>query len=428
MSAPRRNLLAVLGAAFAFLLCLLPVDATLAGSHGLNVVGPSTYEGLATTRGSAPSGHDTRTQAMARTALFVPSGFHQIKFTIPNWFGPEAAPGSAATTTASIETSPGVCTTLKKSGSSTITLPDGGQVDTDYAIVTVAGPTWIWWRQWINNPSGVVLDAYQGQNLALGDALILGSSVTDQTVSCDPVVDGGTFQSLAPLAGIAPTIQPSVCGYGDSIMIGVDNDHTPNSNGDNGIVMPVIGPLFGYSNMGVNGDLASQFVSGHTNRVAVGQHCSHWIVEYGTNDFSFGGSSVAALQADLTTIYGYAPVGTVIFQNALIARTCSTDFWATVANQAPEGTGSCNLSSNFESKRVTFDASLTSATFGPNGGYFDPTSVVGTGTNNSIWKAGNPGFAPCVPNWTNDGAHPDTCSYYSVIQSSGYLDPTRIHR
>jgi hypothetical protein len=406
---------------------LLPVSALLlAGwTHGH---GATTYDGIVATRGSAPSVQDSHTQVMSRVASFTRSAVTQIKIITPNWYAGENTPGATATLTASIEYPVGVCTQLKWSTATSVTVSDGGQVTSDYATLSIPTNTQFWIREYMTNASGVPVDAYQGQNLALGDALILGNSgVVDQTVSCGTVTDGGTFESLAPLAIIAPITAPSVCILGDSIALGVDNAHTPNSTGDSGAIAPSIAPSFGYSNMGVNGDTASTFASTlNTNRRAVLSYCSHLIVEYGTNDFSFGGSSVAQLQTDLTTIYGFAPVGTVTFQTTLFPRTCSTDSWATTTNQSPEGTGSCNLSSNFESKRATFDAALIGGTFGPNGGFFDPDSVVGTGTNNSLWRAGA-GFPTCNP-WTDDGVHPNTCSYYTVLQSSGYIDLSRIHR
>lgn len=410
--------------ALGFIAILLTAVA-LHGSAGAWIHGraaPTTYDGLAATRGSAPSAQRSETQAMARTALFVPSGISKLKVIITNWFGAEIAPGSASTNTASIEYPLGTCTTLKKSGSATITVSNGGQVEVDYATLSVPSGTWIWYRQWVSNPSGVVVQSFQGQRLSLGDALIVGSSVPDQTVTCDPVVDGGTFETIAPLAIIAPITAPAPCILGDSIALGVNNNHAPNSVGDNGAIAPSIGPSFGYSNMAVNAEQASQFVSNHVNRAAVLPYCSHVIVEYGTNDLYLNGDSVATLQANLTTIYGLAAPGSVVFQNTLIARTDSSDFWTTTSGQSYPTSPIPNV----EPLRVAFNSALTSGSFGPNGGFFDPQAVIGTGTNNSLWKAGA-GFPACAP-WTQDGVHPDTCSYYTQLQGSGYIDLSRIHR
>lgn len=409
---------------FLLVLSLLLVGFTRGGLS----VASSTYDGLVATRGSAPSGKATQTQAMSVTAVFTRSAVTKIKIIIPNWYNGESAPGGALTVKASIEYPPGTCTPFTFSSASSGTASDGGQIESDYLTIAIPTNTKALIREFLLNSAGIPVDAYQGQNLSLGDALILGNSgVVDQTVSCGTVADGGTLESIAPLAIIAPITAPSVCIYGDSIALGVNADHIPNSVGDNGEIAPSIGPSFGYSNMGSNGDLASQFIAAHTNRVAVATYCTHAIVEYGSNDFSFGGSSVAALETDLTTIYGYFS-GKVVFQNTLLPRTCSTDNWVTVVNQTPEGTGSCNLSSNFESKRNTFDTALTGGSFGPNGGYFDPVPVLSTGTNNSVFKAGA-GFPACSP-WVGpaDGAHPSNCSYYTALPTSGYIDTSRIHR
>lgn len=391
-------------------------------THGKSGGSASTYDGLVATRGSAPSGKRSETQAMARTAFFTRGAVTQIKVIIPNWYNQELAPGSAATDTASIEYPLGTCTTLKKSGSATITNPNGGQVETDYATVSIPANTQAWYRLWSTNASGIVVQSFQGRQASLGDALIVGNSgVVDQTVSCGTVTDGGTFETIAPLAIIAPITAPSVCILGDSIALGVDNDHTPNSTGDNGSIAPSISPSFGYSNMAVNGETAALFVTTHTNRAAVLPYCSHTIVEYGTNDLYLNGDSVATLQARLTTIYGLAAPA-VVFQSTLIARTDSSDFWVTTSGQSYPTLPIPNV----EPLRVSFNSALTSASFGPNGGYFDPQSVVGTGTNNSIWKAVS-GFPAC-DHWTQDGVHPTTCSYYTQLQGSGYIDLSRIHR
>lgn len=399
-------------AALALVISLLTTPV-IAWTHGN---GAATYDGLVATRGSAPSGKRAETQAMSRLASFTRGAVTQIKLIIPNWYNGEVAPGSTATVTASIEYPAGVCTQLTWSSATSVVAPDGGQVTSDYVNLVIPTNTQFWIREYITNAGGVPFASFQGQDLSLGDALVVGNSgVVDQTVSCDTVVDGGTFASIAPLAIIAPITAPSVCILGDSIALGVDNDHTPNSVGDSGSIAPSIGPSFGYSLLAVNGEYASQYVSTHTNRNAVLPYCTTVIVEYGTNDIYLGGDSVAALQSNLTTIYGYA-IPKTVFQTTLIARTNSSDFWATTAGQSTITAG------GEESRRVAFNTALTSASFGPNGGFFDMQSVVGTSTNNSIWKAGNPGFAPCVPNWTTDGVHPNTCSYYSVIQNSGYID------
>lgn len=390
---------------------ICPINSTIALKHG----GLSLYNGLAITRGSAPSGKLTQTQAMARTAFFTRDNIDGIEFFIANWFNEETAPGGILTVNVSIEYPAGHCSNVVSAS-----IADGGQAKLAKAIAAIPTNTQAWFRGYFTNPNGIPFSNFQGQNLALGDALVVGNSgIVDQTGSCTPVTDGGTFASIAPLAGIAAIEVPSICILGDSIALGVDNDHTPNSTGDNGIIAPSISSSFGYSLLAVNGESASAFVSNHANRGAIFSYCTAVTVEYGTNDLELLGNSVAQLQANLTTIYGLPSVGTQIFQNTLIARTtCSTNC-STLADQTPVAS---------ESKRVAFNSALISGSFGPNSGFFDPQSFVGTSTNFSIWKAGSPGFPPCVPNYTNEGVHPVTCAYYQVLQNSGYIDLSRIHR
>ena len=410
--------------------CVLPLlpAVALAWTHGSPVAPPpATFDGLVGTRGTVPTDNSGDTQAMTRLASFARAPVTKMKIVTPNWFGQqgggsngESAPGSTAVVKASIEYPAGVCTPLTWSSASSATISNGGQVTSDYVNVSIPANAQFWIREYITASAGVVWDSFQGQVLALGDALVVGNSgVVDQTSSCTTVTDGGTFRSIAPLAIIAPIAVPAVCLLGDSIQLGVAFQHAPNSVGDSGIVAPSIGPSFGYSNMGVNGESAVDFVGTHTNRAAILQYCSHTIVEYGTNDLYLSGQSVAQLEASLTTIYGLA-TGQTVFQNTLIARTCSTDGWATTGNQtAYTGGSACSTATNFEALRVSFNTALTGATFGPNGGDFDPTGVVGTGANNSLWNI------TCAPT-TNDGVHPDHCGYYSLVQGSGYIDLSRI--
>jgi len=372
---------------------------------------------------------------MSVLGFYTRSPITQIKFIFPNWYGVsggggETAPGSTATITASVEYPPGTCTPLTFSSASSATITNGGQVTSDYVTIPGGIPTntLAKIREYLLNSSGIVVNNFLQPTAGMGDALIVGNSgVVDQTVSCGTVTDGGNFQTIAPLAIIAPITAAAVCGYGDSIMIGVNNTHQPNSAGDSGEVMPSIGPSFGYSNMGVNGETASSFVSTHTNRAAVLPYCSHEVVEYGTNDLYLNGESAATLEGNLTTIYGYGAASLVspktVFQTTLIARTTSNDSWATTSGQLYVITPYAG-----EVPRVTFNSDLTSAAFGPNGGYFAPDPVVGTSTNNGFWKSVGAGLACSGGAWTQDGTHPNDCGYYTGLQSSGFINTSRIHR
>jgi lysophospholipase L1-like esterase len=381
------------------------------------------YDGLVATRGMAPSGKRSETQAMARSAHYTRSAVTQMKIITANWSGPETASGATATVTASIEYPAGTFTQLKWSGATSATISNGGQVTSDYASVTVPTNTQFWIRQYLTCSAGTVCCVYQGNQTSIGDALVLGTSgVADQTMS-GTVTDGGYFICVAPLAIIAPIKAPSICILGDSISIGVNNVFVPNSTGDAGAIAPSIAPSFGYSGLGCNGDEATNFVSAHTNRVAVLQYCSHIIVEYGTNDLYVAGRTVGQLQTDLATIYGYAPSGQVVFQTTLIPRTNSTDSWSTTANQTTVGVAPVAA----ESLRVAFNDAVRAGTFGPNGGFFDPTTVIETSLDSGIWKAGV-GSAPCATQWTADGVHPNPCAYYTALQGSGFIDLSRIHR
>jgi hypothetical protein len=101
-----------------------------------------------------------------------------------------------------------------------------------------------------------------------------------------------------------------------------------------------------------------------------------------------------------------------IIQTTIIPWTTSTDNWATTMNQTVAG---------FQTSVAGFNTALLAATVGPPGGSYNTSSILGTGTNNSLWIVDGTDFYATV-----DGVHPSPVGY-GLIQSSGIIDTTRLH-
>lgn len=383
--------------------------------------GNPVYQGVASTRGGVPDQLDvTNTQMMSRTGSFARSGLTSVKVALSNFYipinptGVETAPGAATTVTASIEYPAGVCTQLLFSGSATGSIPNGGVLFSDVLTIAIPKDAKFWTRQYRTNSSGsVYADGTASQDTAnMGDAVTAGTSgVVDKTISCASVTASFTNGSPLPMAIISPTTVPTVCILGDSIAYFLSVNG--NTNGDGGIVAPSIGPTFGYANLAASGDAAFAFLTNSTQRRKIFQFCSHFIVEYGRNDF-FLGQTLAQLKTSLTAIY--ALTGSRTFQTTQTPNTSSTDNWTTTGNQTPAA---------WNTDRVTLNDQLRAATFGPALGEFDATAQLESALDSGRWRVDTP-CGPGPGNWTFDGIHPDGCAM-GFVSTSGYIDTSRIH-
>lgn len=388
----------------------------LAWTHG-----NPTYNGVASTRGGILDQLDaTNTQMMSRTGTFARDNLTNVQVALSNFYipinptGVETPPGAATTVTASIEYPAGVCTQILFSASASGTIPNGGVLFSDVLTISVPKNAKYWVRQYRTNSSGsVYADGAAALDTAnMGDAVTAGASgVVDKTVNCTSVTASYTNGSPLPMAIISVTTVPTVCILGDSIAYYLSVNG--NTNGDGGIVAPSIGPTFGYANLAVSGDAAFAFLTNNTQRRKIMPFCSHFIVEYGRNDF-FLGQTLAQLKTSLTSIY--ALTGGRTFQTTQIPDTTSSDNWTTTGNQTPAA---------WNADRVTLNDQFRAATFGPALGEFDATAQVESALDSGKWRVDSP-CGPGPGNWTFDGIHPNGCAM-GFVSTSGYIDAARIH-
>lgn len=379
-----------------------------AWTHGAQT---PTYDGLSSTRAQVNTFQTfdtTNKQLMVRSTHVTRSAITQIKIIASNFYvdqttRAETAPGAAATVTASIEYPSGTCTPLLFSSSSSGTIADGSTLTSDYATVAIPAGVQYWVRQYLTSTAGAIYNNVAPQ--ITGDILRKAASgLVDQTVSCGVIAGGGGGMHF-PLAIISPITVPSVCITGDSIGWGTGD--TPTSNGDQGIVARSIGPAFGYSNLAVPSDAAYFFLASHTQRVKVFPFCTHFINEYGTNDFA-AGHSLATVKADLTSIYNLYP-NSRVFQTTILPRPTTSNGCTTLGGQTLP---------SWEASRVSLDDQLRLNTFGPPLGSFDTASPVETALNSGFWITSPQQSADCV--------HPNSTGY-GTVTSSGAIDTSRIH-
>jgi hypothetical protein len=299
---------------------------------------------------------------------------------------------------------------------SSATVTAGSDVLSDTVSVTIPTNTQAWIGEYLTNASGLVLSDILGDT-STGDAINVGvSGITDRTVTCTSVPNSGGFQSF-PLAviGQVPNTQASVCLLGDSLVEGAHDTYS-GSSGEIGILARSVGPTLGYINMGVSGDSSTRFNASHTQRIKLLPYCTSTISGYGHNNFANDGESLSTMETSLATMYGTVAANMfgsspTIIQTTIIPWTTSTDSWATTVNQTVTA---------FQTSVAGYNTDLLAATVGPLGGSYNTSSVLGTGTNNSLWI-----ITPSPP-YTPDGVHPAPVGY-ALIQSSAIIDTSRLH-
>lgn len=387
----------------------LPLVAGVGGTRS------QVYNGLAATRAQANTlltagGLDTTNkQMMVRSTHTARNAISSLQIMAANFFvsqgaAAEVGPGASATITAAIEYPAGTFVQVLFSGSSSGTIPDGGTLLSDSVTISIPSGAQFWVRQYITCTAGIIWNFAYSQ--ITGDKIARAvSGLADETMG-GPISGGATGMHF-PLAIIAPITSPSIAILGDSIAWGSSDTQT--SDGYLGFIARTIGPLFGYSNIATPSDRAQKFLLSNTQRAKVIPYCSHFIVEYSTNDFN-AGRSLAEVQADLSSIYAMFGARTG-FQTTCLPRTSTTDGGTTTVNQTLP---------SWESTRVAFNHALTGGTFGPNGGTFDTSSIVETSTDSGIWKVS-------PSQWTTDCIHPIAYACGQVA-SSGIIDTSRIHR
>lgn len=144
-------------------------------------------------------------------------------------------------------------------------------------------------------------------------------------------------------------------------------------------------------NLALRGEAASQFLAASPKRQQYLKYCSHWLNGYGGNDFS-NGRTTAQLAGDLAAIDARLKAyGARIGRLRLIAKTDSSDQWATVSGQVLRvGAGGLSL---VEYRSIVDAAAAVDFTVSTS------EAIESTGTEGKFIANGTPFFA------TTDGTH-----------------------
>jgi lysophospholipase L1-like esterase len=376
--------------------------------------GAINYTGLVATRGKLLASYDTsNNQMMARSFHYTRTAVTSLQVRFGCWYvfistDVESAPGSDCVIKGDVEYPVGVCHPLTFSGMSSVTVAKGTDVLSDPINITIPTNT---------NASGLIYSDEVG-DWATGDLIDVGvSGIADHTVDCGTVPLTVGFMSFPlTIVGKVPNAQASVCLLGDSIVDGA-HDVYSGTSGDVGILARSVGPTLGYVNMGISNDTSSRFNAGHTQRDKELQYCTSAISGYGHNNFAADGESLAVMEASLATMYTTLTANMIgsktIIQTTIIPWTTDmANNWTTTVDQ---------MTTAFQTSVAGFNTDLLAATVGPPGGSYNTSSILGTGTNNSLWIVDGTDFYS-----TADGVHPSPGGY-GLIQSSGIIDTSRLH-
>ena len=188
-----------------------------------------------------------------------------------------------------------------------------------------------WVRVYSTNTNGILYtqainSAYY--NPAFEQYNFGASGIVDQTLGGTVINLAGAY-GLHPAAIIGPTVQPSICIWGDSREHGITQGVT-DITGDTGDMAKILGPVFAYTKLAMSSTSASNILANDALRLQIAQYCSHDTVNYGINDAS-AGQTTSQILANRTALA--AQIGKPTYGTTVYSRTSSTDNWATLANQ-----------------------------------------------------------------------------------------------
>jgi len=225
---------------------------------------------------------------------------------------------------------------------------------------------------------------------ALGDGA--SSGIADPTgAPWTPASVGGIGYN--PYAIIAQTRIPSIMGVGDSRVAGTGLGSGSGFTPFAGCLAALAStPGIGFLNMARGSQSAQSAASGQfAKRAAYFKYVSAAVLGLGYNDLNIGGRTALQVYTDRQTIRGLAP-NLKWFQTTIEPATTSTDSWATIANQSPNG---------LNATRIVFNDNYVRAGAPGFSGYLDLADAVETQRNSGLIKA-----PPMVPNAiTTDGLH-----------------------
>lgn len=376
----------------------------------------TSYIGQVSTRCYLPNdlfGGGVYKQFNSRTAHFTKQDVTNLQFIFPHFTcgASESGPTGIGNNTlfASIEYPAGTFTQITWSGSSSTTLVDGSLSTISDAIsVTIPANTQFWIRTYQTSSVGAVVCLNPGQ-ASLGDGFEKSNSgLSNKTMSGTVTAIINNDYTYFPCAILATTTKSSVALIGDSRVLGFLQYYP--ASGDRGELATSIGPSFGYINLGVNGDKASNFVASHTNRMLLAAYCSHAVLEYGINDFAASRTD-AQVRSDLNTILGYL-TGKTVFLSTVPPVSTSSDNWATTVNQTV-ASYNAERTANNDWRRTVPSGFLAC---------FEVADVVESARNSGKWAVDG-----TASKYTPDGIH-ESIFAFDAILSSGNVNTSLITR
>ena len=370
------------------------------------------HMGFASTRCKLPNAlggslhyFNSRSRHVARARLVNP------QVILPNFYATssgEAGSGAAATYNASFEyqgVNYPVAVGAVANNSFKLSSPAIG------ADIPEGAPFYI--RVFGNCPGGLFYTGDGANDVNRGECFAYSAtSIADLSGGTGTFTTSDAVNIFLPVGIVAMITKPSLLIVGDSISQGLF-DVIQDASGDFGVAARVLGPSFGYTNLGVGSETTAGFVANAVNRVLLGAWASHLIMEHGANDL---GNSLAQLQSDALALRNLFP-SLLAYQCTTTPSTTSTDAGITSTNQTPSANESRRTAWN-DIKRYAAE---------PYQGCIEIADLVETnasgGTltmrNGGRWKAGYAVHADS----SFDGLHPGPTGYSAMLQGAPSLRP-----
>lgn len=391
-----------------------------AWSHGTGF-----YTGSVATRSIVPAAANTAfKQSMSRTRHRMMVGVTSLQVVFPAFYvattsGVETAWGANSTITASIEYPTGTFTQILFSGSASGTVTNGSFLLSDGVSVTIPAQAYFYVRWFCQNSAAIGfanVDAGVAYDATNGEATTYAASgLTDQTLG--GTVTASNSAITTPLIILGTTSSPSCFCMGDSRCVGIYDAYVSAGAQQTliGEVTRWIGQYFAFTNFGSAGTSLVSWLASNSNQLALSKYFSHIICQFGTNDFGSGNITAAQMIANILiarSLFGAKP----FFQTTCVIGSVSTDNWATLGNQTPDGDNA---------QVQLFNAALRAGTVvGMTGGitgYFDTDVAVESSAASGIWVVNGTTFYATV-----DGAHETQAANLLIAASVAPSEPGAI--
>jgi len=407
----------------------------VAGTGGNTPISRQTFNSSAQQRIESRYGHYTGRKALTEVRLAFSC------YRIVN--GVETTIGNDGTIAAHIEYN-SVAVVCTFSGASTLALSDGTSLvitdpipATAFGVSSIPAQSRVFSVSRWDSPTSAGFWPQNGrQAIESGEKSVSGSTGTTQigTAGALSVPSGGQdfsafFGGFGPTALLGKFVAPeiSVAVFGDSIVSwdGVTTATSGGGNSNGGFAVRALFNVGGNKIPWIRGSAgstyASEFNSGCSGRQAILRYCTHVLYNYLTNDIANTGGATERIRADNVLIALRAMNNNLYLTGAYgrkihtswvkyIARTSSSDSWATVANQTTAGHYGSGECLDLVCQDMTTDA-LTTANGLAEVIDISPYVMDVSGGNPFKFQAGA----------TSDGIHPTNTTVIAAIAAGANL-------